>query len=45
MFRPIESSPLPGSLPFRLVFPITYDKFASISAIPLQVSKSNLFSN
>lgn len=45
MFRPIESSPLPGSLPFRLVFPIRYDKFASISASPLQVSKSNLFSN
>ena len=30
VFRPIESSPLPGSLPFRLVFPIRYDKFASV---------------
>ena len=30
MFRLIESSPLPGSLPFRLVFPIRYDKFASV---------------
>ena len=45
MFRSIESSPLPGSLPFRPVFPIRYDKFTPISASPLQVSKSNLFSN
>ena len=42
---PSESSPLPGSLPFRPVFPIRYDKFTPISASPLQVSKSNLFSN
>ena len=42
MFRPVKVRPCPVRYHFD---PIRYDKFTPISASPLQVSKSNLFSN